>query len=167
MRALISGCTFVIPINKSAWAPFFLRYAILSHDFALFQRNSARSESWWKENVWFFLHFRSHNFLFIFFKVGLSPSKKNCVICFIEIPPLKVMKYDFYFILKALFVLKIFKLMSWLFGHRKKMAWFGRYLGLISKFMTSQPGLKTIAVHILLNITKQRNQTMKDNQTMK
>ena len=30
--------------------------------------------------------------------------------------PLKVMKYAFYFTLKAVFVLKIFKLLSWLFG---------------------------------------------------
>ena len=41
-------------------------------------------------------------------KVGFSPSQKNCVICFIE-SPLKMMKNAFYFISKALFVLKIFK----------------------------------------------------------
>ena len=40
-------------------------------------------------------------------KVGLSPSKKICVICLIE-SPLKMLKNAFYFILKALFVLKIF-----------------------------------------------------------
>ena len=44
---------------------------------------------------------------------------KNLVICFIE-SPLKIMKNDFYFILKAIFVLKIFKLLSWLFGHVEK-----------------------------------------------
>ena len=54
-------------------------------------------------------------------KVGLSPSKKNCVICFIE-SPLKMMKNAFYFILKTLFVLKIFKFLSWLFGHVGKTA---------------------------------------------
>ena len=48
-------------------------------------------------------------------------SQKNCVIWFIEIP-LKVMKYAFYFILKALFVLKIFKLLSCLLGHVEKTA---------------------------------------------
>ena len=37
--------------------------------------------------------------------------KKNCVIYFIE-SPLKMMKNAFYFILKALFVLKIFELLS-------------------------------------------------------
>ena len=55
-------------------------------------------------------------------KVGLSPSKKNCVICFTE-SPLKMMKNAFYFILKALFVLKIFKFLSWLFGNVEKTAW--------------------------------------------
>ena len=35
-------------------------------------------------------------------KVDLSPSKKNCVICFIE-SPLKIMKNAFDFILKAFF----------------------------------------------------------------
>ena len=54
-------------------------------------------------------------------KVGLSPSKKICVIYLIE-SPLKVMKNAFYLILKALFVLKIFKLLSRLFGHVGKTA---------------------------------------------
>ena len=54
-------------------------------------------------------------------KVGLSPSKKICVICLIE-SPLKMIKNAFYFILKALFVLKIFKLFSRLFGHAGKTA---------------------------------------------
>ena len=51
--------------------------------------------------------------------------KKNCVIYFIE-SPLKMMKNAFYFILKALFVLKIFELLSWLFGHLGKTAWLER-----------------------------------------
>ena len=34
--------------------------------------------------------------------------------------PLKIMKNVFYFILKALFVLKIFKFLSWLFGRIEK-----------------------------------------------
>ena len=45
------------------------------------------------------------------FKVRLLPSKKICVICVIE-SPLKVMKNAFYFILKAIFVLKIFKFLT-------------------------------------------------------
>ena len=54
-------------------------------------------------------------------KVGLSPFKKNFFICFNNSPS-KVMKNAFYFILKALFVLKIFKFLSWLFGHIEKTA---------------------------------------------
>ena len=44
----------------------------------------------------------------------------------------------FYVMLKALFVLKIFKFLSWLFGHVEK-GWI-RNIWLISKSMTSQPG---------------------------
>ena len=44
-------------------------------------------------------------------KITLSPSKNNYVICFIE-SPLKIMKNVFYFILKTLFFLKIFKSLS-------------------------------------------------------
>ena len=36
--------------------------------------------------------------------------------------PLKMIKNSFYFILKALFVLKIFKILSRLFGHARKTA---------------------------------------------
>ena len=54
-------------------------------------------------------------------KVGLSPSKKNCFVCFIE-SPLKMMKNAFYFSLKALFVCKMFKFLSWHFGHLEKTA---------------------------------------------
>ena len=39
-----------------------------------------------------------------------------------------MMKNDFYFILKALFVLKIFKFLSWLFGHIEKTAWLERLI---------------------------------------
>ena len=59
------------------------------------------------------------------FKVGLSPSNKICVICFIE-SLLKMMKNTFYFILKAIFVLKIFRFLSWLFDHVEKTAWLER-----------------------------------------
>ena len=48
---------------------------------------------------------------FKYLKVGFTPSEKVCVICFIK-GPLKMMKNAFYFILKALFVLKIFKFLS-------------------------------------------------------
>ena len=52
------------------------------------------------------------------FKVGLSPSKNFDFICF-NVSPLKVAKNAFYFILKALFVLKTFKFLFrsfWLCG---------------------------------------------------
>ena len=50
---------------------------------------------------------------------------KICFICFDDSPS-KMMKNAFYFILKALFVLKIFKFLSWLFGHVEKTAWLER-----------------------------------------
>ena len=49
-----------------------------------------------------------------------TPSlQKKSVICLIE-SPLKMIKNVFYFILKALFLLKIFKFLSRLFGHVEK-----------------------------------------------
>ena len=50
----------------------------------------------------------------VMLKVGLSPSKKIVLICFIE-SPLKMMKNAFYFVLKVLFVLEILKFLPWLF----------------------------------------------------
>ena len=55
-------------------------------------------------------------------KVGLSPSKKKFFICFNDNPS-EMVKNAFDFILKALFVLKIYKLLSWLFGYIEKAAW--------------------------------------------
>ena len=40
---------------------------------------------------------------------------------------LQVVKNTFYFILKALLDLKIFKFLSWLFRHIEKMRWLERY----------------------------------------
>ena len=74
--------------------------------------------------------------------------------------PLKMMKNAFYFNVQALFVLKIFKFLSWLFSHagnslcRKKR--------LISKLMASQSGKHTITIHITPDISKSKgNQAMK------
>ena len=72
------------------------------------------------------------------FKVRLSPSKKIWVVCFIE-SPLKMMNNAFYLILKALFVLKIFKVFIMTFWSSRKSDLI-RKIRLISKFMTSQPG---------------------------
>ena len=52
-----------------------------------------------------------HIYPFVVFKVGLSPSKKNFFVCVTE-SPLKMIKNAFYFILKAIFVLKMSKFLS-------------------------------------------------------
>ena len=81
------------------------------------------------------------------------------------------MKNAFYFTSKALFVLKIFKVLPWLFGHITKQ------LDLKDKFnlkfydrkpKMSQPGQDTIVIHILPNILRSKgNQTMKFGQLIK
>ena len=91
-------------------------------------------------------------YFFPWFKVGLSPSKKICVTCFIEIP-LKMMKNAFYFILKALLVLKIFQVFVLTFWSCRENVLIRR-IRLTSKFMTSQPGLQTVAMRILPNISQ-------------
>ena len=47
--------------------------------------------------------------------------KKKIFICFNNSPS-NMMKNAFYFILKAPFVLKVFKLLYWIFGHVDKTA---------------------------------------------
>ena len=71
-----------------------------------------------------------------------------------------MMKNAFYFILKALFVLKIKVFVTTFWSCRKN--------GLIKKtrltsnFITSQPGSQTIAIHMLPDISQSKgNQTMK------
>ena len=69
-----------------------------------------------------------------------------------------MMKNAFYFISKALFLLKIFKFLSWLYGHVEQTAWLEK---LISKFMTSQLAAQTITIYILPNIWRSKgNQIM-------
>ena len=71
--------------------------------------------------------------------------------------PLEIMKNTFYFTLKALFVLKIFHFLSWLIGHVENGLI--RKIRVISKFVMSQSGWQTIAIHILTNISRgKRNQ---------
>ena len=55
------------------------------------------------------------------FKVGLPSSKKTCFICFNE-SPLEMMQNAICFILKALFVPKIFDFLYWFFDHVEKTA---------------------------------------------
>ena len=59
----------------------------------------------------------------VFLKSDFYPSKK--IVLLLQWKPYKVMKNAFYSILNALFVLKIFKFLSWLFGHTEKTAWLG------------------------------------------
>ena len=49
-------------------------------------------------------------------------SENSVFICFNDSPS-KMKKNTFYFTLKALFVLKVFKFLSWLFGYVEKTAW--------------------------------------------
>ena len=70
------------------------------------------------------------------------------------------MKNAFYLILKAHFVIKIFKFLYWPFGHVKKGLI--KKIRLILKCMTSRPGKQTITIHILPNISRSKgNKTMK------
>ena len=66
-----------------------------------------------------------------------------------------MIKNDFYFSVKALYVLKIFKFLSSLFGHVEKNGLISK-VRLISEFMTSQSGKQTIAVLILPNISRKK-----------
>ena len=67
----------------------------------------------------------------------------------------------FYFILKALFIIKIFQFFVTTFWSCRENGLI-RKIRLTSKFMASQPGLQTITIHILLNISQSKgNQTMK------
>ena len=63
------------------------------------------------------------------------------------------MKHAFYFILKTLFVLKIFKFVSSLFGHAEN-SWIRKIL--VSKFMGPQPGKQAIVIHIVPNISRSK-----------
>ena len=73
--------------------------------------------------------------------------------------PLKLMKNAFYFTSKALFVLKIFKLLSWLFGHVAKRL--EKRDQVDFKFYDATAWL-TIVIHILPNISRGKsNQTVK------
>ena len=75
---------------------------------------------------------------------------------------IKMIKNAFYFILKATFVPEIFKFLSRLFGHVEKTDGLER---LTSKFMASQAGSQTSAIHILPNMSQSKgNQTMRFSQ---
>ena len=67
----------------------------------------------------FFCNFVS---LMAYLKSGSHFVKRNFFI-YSNASPSKMMKNAFYFILKALFILKIFKFLSWIFGHVEQTAW--------------------------------------------
>ena len=72
--------------------------------------NSTDEQQWiWRENL----------------KSDSHLPKKVFITCFND-SPLKMMKNAFYFILKALFVLKIVKFLSRLLRHVEKTAWLER-----------------------------------------
>ena len=103
-------------------------------------------------------------YAFDFLKLHSHLPKRFCVICLIE-SPLEVMKNAFYFILKAPFVLRYLSFVTTLWSWRKNGLM--RKINLTSKFMTSQPGLQTVAIHILSNISESKgNEKMKFVQLM-
>ena len=103
----------------------------------MFHRQSLGKSSW----------FTPKSKRFNLLKVEISPPKNSCIICLTEIP-LKMMKNAFYFILMFLLFRKN--------GLIRKIKF------TLLKFMMSQPRLQTIAIRILPNIWKSKN-----NQTMK
>ena len=68
--------------------------------------------------------------------------------------PLKLMENALYFTLKALFVFKVFKFLSWHFGYVEKRL--DEQDKVNSKIMTSQPGKQTIAKHILPDTSRNK-----------
>ena len=60
----------------------------------------------------------------------------------------------FYFTLKALFVLKIFRFLSWRFGQIEKRL--DQKDTVIFKTYDIQPGKQTIQIHIIRNISKSK-----------
>ena len=66
--------------------------------------------------------FNNTSYLKISLKSDPHLPKIFIIICFNDSPS-KMMKNAFYFILKAVFVLKIFKLLSWFFGHVEWTPW--------------------------------------------
>ena len=94
-----------------------------------------------------------------FFKVGLTPYKK---ICFLrDWKPFKTDEKCFLFYLKGFFRSYDISVFVTTFRSCRENALI-RKMRLISKFMTSQPGLQRIAIHILPNISQDKgNQTMK------
>ena len=102
---LVFMILFILP-----FLPFFILFIILKVQCSvghMFLNPSSPNPGWREKNI---LKSVSH-----------LPEKKTIWFCFSESLS-KIMKNAFYFTLKALFVLKIFKLLSWLFVHVEKTA---------------------------------------------
>ena len=101
-----------------------------------------------------------HTFLIVIriITVRLSPSQKICFICFTESLS-TIMKNAFCFILKVLFVLKMFKFLRFWSCRKNSLI---KETRLIPELMMSQPDKQTITIHALPNITQSKsNQTNK------
>ena len=68
--------------------------------------------------------------------------------------PLKIIKSLFYFMLKAIFIFKLFTFLAWLFGHVGK--WVDKKGKVNFKFMTSYTGKQIIEINILPNISRSK-----------
>ena len=84
----------------------------------------------------------------------ISPSKKKVLIYFKE-STFKVMKNDFYYILKSFFRSQDIYILVLTFGHAENSLI--RKIRLISKFMTSQPRLQTITINLSEYLTNNYN----------
>ena len=81
--------------------------------------------NWTEQGLFSFLLKIYNTFISIFvvhLKLDCHPPKKINFICFNE-SPLKLVKNAFCSILKALFILKTFNVLSWLIGYVEKRAW--------------------------------------------
>ena len=92
-------------------------------------------------------------------KAWLSPSK-NCLVI-LDCKPFKNDDKCFLFYLKSAFHSQDILVFVTIFRSCRKNGLI-RKISLTSKFMSSQPGLQTIAIHILPNISQSKeNQTLK------
>ena len=79
---------------------------------------------------------------------------------FRQLKSLKMIKKSFYFALKSLFILKVFKVLSWLFGHVEKRLDYKDNVDF--EIYDVKTWEVNIAMQILLNISR-----IKDNQRLK
>ena len=103
-------------------------------------------------------------FFFEFYQFPNRVLKSHSDTIFVN--PLKMMKNDFYFMLKALFVLEVFTLFSDFLVRKKNSLM--RKPRFTSKFVTSQTRQQIITIHKLSNISRSKgNEAMKFGQIVK